>query len=257
MAECNRTEVAVRERTSRPGESRCDVIETTNIRQSAVTAFKQVGQFFVVDAEQCEHGGVQVVDVDFVFDGSEAEFVGRADDLATANATAREPCRVAVGIVVAALIALHHGRAAEFTGPGDERRVEQPALCQIGQQAGDWPINGRGDVAMIRRAFAVGVPVGTIELDIPNTAFDHPPREQAHTAEAFCGRRVESVQIASGGGLTSQIDQIRCGRLHAKRELVIGDPCFEPGVIGARERVSLVPRCELVQNRALMSSGEL
>ena len=128
MAECNRTEVAVRERTSRPGESRCDVIETTNIRQSAVTAFKQVGQFFVVDAEQCEHGGVQVVDVDFVFDCAETEFVGRADDLATANATAREPCRVAVGIVVAALIALHHGRAAEFTGPGDERRVEQPAL---------------------------------------------------------------------------------------------------------------------------------
>ena len=45
----------------------------------------------MVEAQQCEHRGVQIVDVDFVFYRAEAEFVCRADDLASANAAAREP----------------------------------------------------------------------------------------------------------------------------------------------------------------------
>ena len=36
---------------------------------------KAVGQFFVIDAEEMQHRGVQVVDVHSVFNGVVAEFV--------------------------------------------------------------------------------------------------------------------------------------------------------------------------------------
>jgi hypothetical protein len=41
-----------------------------DISQSLVAAVVKVGQFFVVDAKHMQNGSVQVVDVDWLFDGS-------------------------------------------------------------------------------------------------------------------------------------------------------------------------------------------
>ena len=49
-----------------------------DVGQTEVPARVAVGEAFVVEAEEVEDGGVQVVDVDFVLDGAEAEVVGRA-----------------------------------------------------------------------------------------------------------------------------------------------------------------------------------
>ena len=38
------------------------------------------GQPFVVEAQQVQHGGMEVVNVDAVFDGGEAEWIGRQSD---------------------------------------------------------------------------------------------------------------------------------------------------------------------------------
>ena len=47
-----------------------------DVGQTEVAALETVGQPFVVDAQQMQHRGVQVVDVHDVFDGVVAEFVG-------------------------------------------------------------------------------------------------------------------------------------------------------------------------------------
>src|SRR5215468_10927327 len=91
--------------------------------QAFVAAVVQECQVNVVEAEQVQDGGVQVVDVDGVFRGVQAEFVGRADDLATLDAAAGQQGGEAVGVVVAAVGALGHRRAAELAAPDHQGRI--------------------------------------------------------------------------------------------------------------------------------------
>ena len=69
------------------------------------------------------------------FDGHQADLVGGADALAGLHAAAGHPDGEAGGVVLAAIVALHHRRAAKFAGPDDERRVEQAALFQVRRAA--------------------------------------------------------------------------------------------------------------------------
>ena len=57
----------------------------------------------MVEAHQVQDRGVQVVDVDPVLDGLQAELVGRAVDHAALDAAAGQPHREAQAVVVAAL----------------------------------------------------------------------------------------------------------------------------------------------------------
>ncbi len=91
----------------------------------------------MVDAQQCEHRGVQVVDVDFVFYGAEAEVVRCANRLATKNAAAGHPDAETVRTVVAALVALQHWCATELAAPHNQRAVEQAAPLEVRQQRGN------------------------------------------------------------------------------------------------------------------------
>ena len=50
-----------------------------HVGEAEVAALEAVGELGVVEAEQVQDGGVEVVDVDLVLDGVEAEFVGLAD----------------------------------------------------------------------------------------------------------------------------------------------------------------------------------
>ena len=80
---------------------------------------------------------MEVVDVDAVDLGAEADRVGRAVDGAPLDAAAGQPHGEAVRVVVAALALLRHRHPAELAAPDDQRLVEQPAPLQVGQQAGD------------------------------------------------------------------------------------------------------------------------
>jgi hypothetical protein len=79
-------------------------------------------------------------------DGHQPDLVGRADPDARADAAAGHPDGEPGRVVLAAAIALHHRGPAELARPDDQRRVEQPALFQVGEQRGDpaRPSSGRG-----------------------------------------------------------------------------------------------------------------
>ena len=49
-----------------------------DVRETEVAAIVAVGQFFVIETELMQNGGVEVVDVDFVFHHVVAKLVGRA-----------------------------------------------------------------------------------------------------------------------------------------------------------------------------------
>ena len=107
-----------------------------DIGEAEVPAAVAVGEFFVIKAEQMEHGGVEVVDVDFVFNCLKTEIIGRAVDLAAFDSAACHPNGKAVVIVVAtvdfSLIGpgfrhFDHGSAAEFSAPKHEGFIEHSA----------------------------------------------------------------------------------------------------------------------------------
>ena len=108
-----------------------------NVGQAAVYAAVAEAEFGVIEAQQIQDRGVLVVAHRLVFGGRERELVARAVAGASLDAAACEPAYERVAVVIAAVAPLAVRRAAEFGRPIDERFVEQAALLQVLQQAGD------------------------------------------------------------------------------------------------------------------------
>src|SRR5262245_48969396 len=113
-------------------ESREEIVDdvAVDISETEVAAGVAEGEFFVIETEQPQDCGVQIVDVDFVFDGRKSELIRRAVDIAATDAATRQPHAEAVVVVIAAidlagigagLGQLNGWRAAEFTAPDHER----------------------------------------------------------------------------------------------------------------------------------------
>ena len=82
-----------------------------HVDQAIIASLKPVGQLGVVQSEQVQNRGMQVVDVDFVFDRIKTEVILRlAIDNARLDATAGKPDGVAVRVMGAKLHALVHRR---------------------------------------------------------------------------------------------------------------------------------------------------
>ncbi len=101
----------------------------------------------MIEAEEMEEGGVEVMDADAAFDGTEPEFVGGTVSHAAADTGAGQPDAEAVVIVIAtelgfAAIAQFDGwGSTELTAPEDEGVLEETALFEIGHEGGDGAID--------------------------------------------------------------------------------------------------------------------
>ena len=62
-----------------------------------------VGEFLVIEAQQRQECGVEIVDMNWVFSGRESELVGGAVHGAALHAAAGQPHREPVVVVVAAV----------------------------------------------------------------------------------------------------------------------------------------------------------
>ena len=135
----------------------------------------------MVDAEQVEHRGVEVVDGDDVLDREVAEVVGLAVADAALDAAAGQAHGEALDVVVAA-VALGHGGAPELAAPDDERVVEHAALLQVLNQGGGGLVHLarlHHDVALDA---AVVVPVAVVELDEAHAALGQSRRASRQLA---------------------------------------------------------------------------
>ena len=115
-----------------------------DIGQAEVAAGVAVGEAFVIEAEQVQDRGVQVVNVDLVLGRVVAVVVGAAVAQAALHAAAGQPHRKAFGVVVAAVFAFDDGSAAEFAAPPDQRVIQEAAGLEILEQAGDRQIDLAG-----------------------------------------------------------------------------------------------------------------
>src|SRR5262245_3951656 len=101
-----------------------------DVGQPKIAARIAVRESLVVEPEQVQNRGVQIVDVHAILDRAEAELIGRAMHVAAADAAASEPRRKTPMIVIAtvdlALVCTFlgqlHGRCTtELAAPDDER----------------------------------------------------------------------------------------------------------------------------------------
>src|SRR6476620_10441653 len=113
-----------------------------DVGKTKVAALKSIGQFRVIEAEQMQERGVEIVDVDFVFDHMETELVGFSERESGFETAAGHPHRESLRVMVTAEfaagvgIALDHRRAAKFAAPKYDRVFQQAALLQILDQCG-------------------------------------------------------------------------------------------------------------------------
>src|SRR3954471_22688311 len=88
----------------------------------------------MVEAHEMKNSCVEVMNVDALFDGAQADLVRSADDTAGLRAAAGHPHAEAPGIVIASEAFFVEGRPSEFAAPDDERLIEQAARFQVGEQ---------------------------------------------------------------------------------------------------------------------------
>ena len=70
-----------------------DVVDhvSVDIGESHISAAKAEGGAFVIEAEEVKHGGVEVMNFEFVFDDVVAECVGGSVSVASFDASASHP----------------------------------------------------------------------------------------------------------------------------------------------------------------------
>ena len=103
---------------------------SVNVRQPEVAPLKPVRELFVRDAEEMQHGGMQVVHVNDVLDCVIAEVIRRAVGDTTLDTGTGEPHGEGFDVVVAP-VALRHRGTPEFAAVDDERIVEHAALPEV------------------------------------------------------------------------------------------------------------------------------
>src|SRR5579862_4703430 len=92
-----------------------------NAGQAHIASGIEERELFVIEAQQCQNRGMDVVDVYAVFHRIPTEFIGSADYFAAFDSAARHPDGEAVRVMIATQISLHNRCAAEFTRADNQR----------------------------------------------------------------------------------------------------------------------------------------
>ena len=194
----------------------------------------------MIDAEEVEHSGVQVVHWHWIFHGGVPEFVGVAVSHTSLDAAAGQHDGKPFDVVVAAAAALRHRGSAEFSAEDDQGIVEHTSLFEIADEGG----GGAIDFAYFRFdvAFQVPmvVPVAVVELDEAHASFGETSSEQAVAGERAVTRS-GAVGFHDGGGFFRDVHQFRHAGLHLEGHFVLADAGDDFRILsgGMFERVEL------------------
>ena len=88
------------------------------------TTLVGVDQIPVVQTDQVQDRGMQIMDMQAVFDRMQSDLIGATDRLTASDSATGHPHRKAVGIVVASVPFFAHRCASELTTPDHQGRIE-------------------------------------------------------------------------------------------------------------------------------------
>ena len=104
-----------------------------HVRQAEIASGIAVGETCVIETQQMQHGRVQVVHWDAIFDGVISVVVGVAVGKAPFDTSAGQPDGEPLRIVISAVAALHNRCAAEFAAPNPDSFFQYPPLFYLAQ----------------------------------------------------------------------------------------------------------------------------
>ena len=133
-----------------------------------------IDDFGVIETEQTKDRGMQIVDVNLVFDRMQTEFVGFADDLSAFYASTGHPHGETSRVVVPPVSFLAHRRTPEFSTPDDQRLVQKAAGLEVGDETDYGQIDLPAKFGVVALHLGVAVPLAAgsvIELDEADPAF--------------------------------------------------------------------------------------
>ena len=142
----------------------------------------------VVDPHALEDGGIDGVQVDWVFDDIVGEVVGGAVDDTSFDAAAGHPHAEVTRVVIASVgfagqRALGVDGAAELTAPDDEGVLEQAAAFEIDDEGGGRLVCVFTLIAERGREVVVLIPATMEDLHGAHAAFEHAACEQCAVRE--------------------------------------------------------------------------
>jgi hypothetical protein len=157
-----------------------------DVGEPEVATLSAIDELLVVDAEEGEDRGVQVVDVNDVVYGGIAEFVGFAVRNSSLDAAAGQPDREAFDVMIAA-VALSHRGPSKLSPPDHQSFVEHAALFQVFDERCGSLIDLGGGPSDVLLDNPVVIPVAMVELDEAHAALGQPPRQEAIGAKGPVG----------------------------------------------------------------------
>ena len=212
------------------------------------------GEGFVIEAEEVEDGGVQVVDVDLSLSDALTDVIGCAVDVPSFDPTTGHPDGESVAVVLATDLridgALGRGGASELAAPEHEGILQHPTLFEVLQERGDGLVALVCETWMLFFDAEMAIPwlAGTVpNLDVPHTPFGETAcDEDLSTLQGI------AVQIPDVLGFGAHIEGIGGLGLHAESEFEGLDACLELWITGARLVMELVELLHITELFPLM-----
>ena len=198
-----------------------------DVGEAELAAHEAVCQAGMVETEQVEHSGLEVIYVDQVFENVQAEIIGFPNDLAGFDASAGHPHCEAVGVVIASGVGgvfgtaeFRHRGATEFTAPDNEGIVEHAALLEVFDEGGHGLVRRLALLGEARVDGGVVIPGAVREHDEADAAFDHAASEQTVGSVSVGGVLTDAVAVFSGLGFLREVEKFGGGTLHAEGKFV-------------------------------------
>lgn len=243
---------------------------TMDIGKAAFEAIVVIGQAFVIETEEVEDGGVEVVDGGDVFSGFVAEVIGGSVGVGGFDSGSHEPGGEAVGVMVpAGGTFLESGHAAKLGGPDNECVFEETSAFHVLEEGGTGLVENGAMFAVLCFDLFVSVPitdtfatglVGTVEeLDKANAFF-----EEAAGKDTVFGKAgfelvlgiIGSVFLENAVGFGGKIGDLGNAELHPGGKFITGNSGSEFRVSGELGQVAFVDAFEEASGRLIgLGSG--
>lgn len=203
---------------------------SSNACEANIKALELGGKTMVIDAEQGQHGGVQIVDIDDVFHGSVAEFIGGAPGDAGLDAAPGHEDTETENVVIPPT-ALPHGGSAKLATPENERVLQEATLGEVLNESGGGLVHGLGTVFHPLLDVAVVVPGAVVELNHAHPALGETASQQAVGGKGAVAGFFDAVEVQRGLGLVFEVGEFRHAALHLEGHFILSNAGSDLGVV--------------------------
>ena len=235
-----------------------------HIREAEVSSRVAIGELFVLNAKLVKDGGMEVVDVDSVFDGVYAELIGGAiHETSFDTSASHEHGKTSMVVVPASLFLvfvfadLGVWSPAKFTAPDDEGFVEKAAVFQVVKEGCGSFVAVGTKFSMAIVIVAVSVPglfavIQVVDLYEADAGFT-----EATSQEATLRKLGSPVAFMDVLGLLGNIEHIGRFGLHGVGEFHGTDLRIEFGVLLSLFEMNLVEGIDEIELMTLLFPGKV